>query len=275
MRSSAQIEASRRNGAKSNGPVTEEGRAKSSQNAVKHGLSARKVVVLDGESEDGWTEFHQGYIAKFRPRDTVEEHLVLEMAVNRWRLQRAWAMETSTLDETGINQRELVDEQYKDWEEILVHSRSFVIRRASLQSIGQYESRLARNFDRAFKQYTAMRAKDFSENEPKPSPHRGRVRQKEVQPPQVVAPQLESEIVSEITPDQALGEPHTCATGRDNIVQMPQTEPAGIGKNPAVGVREKSPGSGPKSENHREPGHFRPFPPQIENPIGQGIGFDS
>jgi hypothetical protein len=69
MRTQAQIEASRRNGAKSNGPKTDEGRTRSSQNAIKHGLSAHKFVVLEGESEDGWAEFHQGYIAKFQPRE--------------------------------------------------------------------------------------------------------------------------------------------------------------------------------------------------------------
>ena len=79
MRTQAQIEASRRNGAKSNGPKTEDGKTRSSQNAVKHGLSANKFVVLDGESGDDWEIFHQSYFAEIpaarsrrrapRPRD--------------------------------------------------------------------------------------------------------------------------------------------------------------------------------------------------------------
>jgi hypothetical protein len=275
MRTQAQIEASRRNGGKSNGPKTDEGRTRSSQNAIKHGLSAHKVVVLEGESEDGWAEFHQGYIAKFQPRDTVEDHLVLEMAVNRWRLQRAWAMETSTVDIAAIDQREIVDEQYNNWDEVQVHSRSYAVRRASLQSLGQYESRLARNFDRALKQYNAIRAKSFSENEPKPSPHRGRVRQEQVQPAQVVTTQLQCEIVSEITPDQVLGEPHTRAGARDNIVQMPHTEPAGIGKGSAIPVSEELLRTGPESKHHGQARHPGPLLPQVQNEVGQGIGFDS
>ena len=39
-RSPAQTLASRRNGARSKGPVTEEGKAKASRNAPKHGLCA-------------------------------------------------------------------------------------------------------------------------------------------------------------------------------------------------------------------------------------------
>jgi hypothetical protein len=255
MRTQAQIEASRRNGTKSNGPKTTEGRERSAQNAVKHGLSARKLVVLDGESEDDWTEFHKGYIAKFQPRDPVEDHLVLEMAVNRWRLQRAWAMETSTVDTTSIDQREIVDQQYDDWDEVVVHARSYAVRRASLQSIGQYESRLARNFDRALKQFHAIRAKHppqtFSENEPKPSTHRGRVRKEEFQPLQVLDAQLQSQVAGEVTTNQPLREPHTRASGLDNVVQMTHAETAGIGKGPAIRIGEELLRPGPESKHHR------------------------
>lgn len=234
MRTPAQIEASRRNGAKSKGPKTEDGKIRSSQNAIKHGLTANKFVVLDGESGGDWETFHQSYIAKFQPRDPVEHHLVLEMAVNRWRLQRAWSFETAAIDEASLLQREIVEDRYEEWDETLVQSRAYVARRVGLQSIGQLESRLARNFDRALKQYNALRSKHspqaFPENEPKPSPKRGNVRQEQVESPEVVLSQLQDEIVSEITPNQVLGQSELRAAARDNLVQMPQTEPAGVGK---------------------------------------------
>ena len=49
-RSPAQIEASRRNGARSRGPVTEEGKARASRNALKHGLTAMHHLVLEDEA---------------------------------------------------------------------------------------------------------------------------------------------------------------------------------------------------------------------------------
>ena len=45
----ARAEASRRNGAKSCGPKSPEGKARSAQNALKHGFRAQKHIVLPSE----------------------------------------------------------------------------------------------------------------------------------------------------------------------------------------------------------------------------------
>jgi hypothetical protein len=50
MRSEAQIIASRANGAKSRGPITNIGRAISAQNSATHGLAGAKLVVIEGQN---------------------------------------------------------------------------------------------------------------------------------------------------------------------------------------------------------------------------------
>ena len=55
MASKKQIEANRRNAKKSTGPKTEEGKAKSSLNSLKHGLTSQRVW-LDEEEEQEFRE---------------------------------------------------------------------------------------------------------------------------------------------------------------------------------------------------------------------------
>jgi hypothetical protein len=173
MRTPAQIEASRKNGAQSNGPKTAEGQERSSRNAIKHGLSSNRIVILDGESEEAWEEYQCHFIAKFQPRDFVEERLVIQMAFNQWRLERVWSLQTATVDEESETQQELVEAKYDQWDTALVLACAYNARKLDLKALDQYESRFIRNFDRALRQLTQIREQyppqPVSENEPEPA----------------------------------------------------------------------------------------------------------
>ena len=52
MTSLRQIEANRRNACLSTGPVTDEGKRKSRQNAVRHGLTAETVIEALEDADD-------------------------------------------------------------------------------------------------------------------------------------------------------------------------------------------------------------------------------
>jgi len=54
-----QIEANRRNAERSTGPTTPEGKARSSQNAVKHGLTARRSVITVGDGEESIEDYER------------------------------------------------------------------------------------------------------------------------------------------------------------------------------------------------------------------------
>jgi len=97
MRSEAQIEASRLNGAKSHGPISEEGKQRSCCNAVKHGLSAR-TVVLCNESHALFEQLEDDYLETFQPCSIPELHLVQRMVAADWRLHRAQVVATAIKD---------------------------------------------------------------------------------------------------------------------------------------------------------------------------------
>ena len=97
MSSLRRISASRANGARSQGPVTQAGLQRSSQNAIRHGLLSN-CVVLEGESQEAFDALIAQLIERFQPVDGVELATVEEMAASLWRIRRAWAIETRMLD---------------------------------------------------------------------------------------------------------------------------------------------------------------------------------
>ena len=102
-----QTEASRSNGAKSHGPVTEEGKQISARNSTRHGLLADTVVLL-GESKGSFTAMMEELVAEHRPETESEMGLVEIMALARWRQMRTWSVEKVTL-ENGMTRQHTGD----------------------------------------------------------------------------------------------------------------------------------------------------------------------
>src|SRR5690242_13493629 len=93
MTSFRQIEANRRNALLSTGPVTDEGKRRSRQNAVRHGLTAETVIDTLEDAED-YAAFEMSVTADYDPQSAVERELILRLASLLWRLRRATAIET-------------------------------------------------------------------------------------------------------------------------------------------------------------------------------------
>jgi len=93
MTSFRQIEANRRNAQLSTGPVTEEGKRRSRQNAIRHGLTAETVIDALEDAED-YAAFEMAVTADHDAQSAVERELVLRLASLLWRLRRATAIES-------------------------------------------------------------------------------------------------------------------------------------------------------------------------------------
>jgi hypothetical protein len=97
--SSARAEASRRNGAKSRGPKTEAGKARSAQNALKHGMRAEKHLVLPDEDAVEFAAHEAALLAELAPAGALQVALAQRVASAAWRLARADRIEADLFEE--------------------------------------------------------------------------------------------------------------------------------------------------------------------------------
>ena len=92
----AQIRANRENAKKSTGPRTEEGKARVSLNALKHGLLARDAV-LPSEDPAEFDRQLRELENDLRPENSLEFELVRQIADAQWRMRRLVRIETAFL----------------------------------------------------------------------------------------------------------------------------------------------------------------------------------
>jgi hypothetical protein len=87
MATEKQLEANRANALKSTGPRTEEGKAASSRNALRHGLAARGLIVLAGH-EDAFAELESTLRDDLRPDGGLQEIIFKRALESAWNLER-------------------------------------------------------------------------------------------------------------------------------------------------------------------------------------------
>jgi len=86
----------RLNAQHSTGPRTEEGKARSSMNALTHGLSAADPVLPD-EDREAFEKLVQDFVDEYQPQNATEIRLSRELASISWRLDRIPALEAALL----------------------------------------------------------------------------------------------------------------------------------------------------------------------------------
>jgi hypothetical protein len=97
--SSARAEASRKDGARSRGPRTPEGKARAAQNALKHGMRAQKHLVLpDGDAAE-FAGLEATLLEGLAPVGALQAVLARRIALAAWRLARADRIEAELFEE--------------------------------------------------------------------------------------------------------------------------------------------------------------------------------
>ncbi len=92
MATEEQVRANRENAQKSTGPKSPEGKARSSRNAITHGLTSHDLVTF-GENPEELDAFREAWMAELAPEGVEEQDLADRVVDSAWRLRRAGRME--------------------------------------------------------------------------------------------------------------------------------------------------------------------------------------
>ena len=104
--------ANRANAARSTGPRTEQGKANSSKNALKHGLLAADAVnshLADPGDRAQFDQLVDQMQRLYQPVGLMEELMVQKIAIAAWRLKKAMRFEAQTSFEIWRINREVGD----------------------------------------------------------------------------------------------------------------------------------------------------------------------
>src|SRR5579864_8655707 len=123
----------------STGPKTPEGKARSSENSHKHGLTAKDLVIgpEDGEEFD---ELLAGLQADIAPQGALQQTLFDELVASAWNLRRIRRMETELCAGAATYLDLLNDHQLQ----------------AKLDRLARHQSRIERAFHRSLKELKAL-----------------------------------------------------------------------------------------------------------------------
>lgn len=159
-RSQKQIAAARANGARSQGPVSPEGKARSSLNSLKHGLSAQPQTppTLHDENPDTYTTFHQELLQELSPQSPQEHILAKRIISYYWRLERLQRLETELFDAPDPD----ADAENPEPNDLDPPPHRLALRfmrhHKTFQLFQRYETTLSRELNRALRDLSALQA---------------------------------------------------------------------------------------------------------------------
>jgi hypothetical protein len=154
MSTENQIEANRQNAQLCTGPKTEEGKARSSQNALKTGIYSKSELLIT-ESREALDELIADFHTRFAPATPEERSLVDALIRYEWLTRRYMAADTAVWN------RALLQDDDRD------PGRAFMHHSETLARAGRYFHTARKGFSTTLKELQALQEKRKSEQQPK------------------------------------------------------------------------------------------------------------
>ena len=165
-RSPAQIEASRRNGVRSKGPVTPDGKQRSSRNALKHGLTALHHLVLEDEVPDALEALIATVAEETGATTEIENRLARRLAIALWKGERAERIETALFDAAPKLRPPQTGFQWEEADPLT----TFDVKR--FNAIRGYQAQQGREISRCLKELRQLRKDGLGRARTNPRPRR-------------------------------------------------------------------------------------------------------
>src|ERR1700692_3602602 len=152
MISERQLDANCRNAAKSNGPITPEGRAAVRFNAPKPGLPAAEIILPTVEEKVDFEQFRFAFEEEYKPVGPTEQVLVEDIVTARWRLNRILKSEPGFF---SLRLEVMNDRIQDDFSSLDPHAHLALVVRDDAQDpdtygkMSRYEGRFERTFYKA------------------------------------------------------------------------------------------------------------------------------
>jgi len=165
--SQKQLEANRQN-AKLGGVKTEEGKAVSKYNALKHGLLS-KEVLLKGEDEKSLEELGKNLRGEIKPVGEVEMLLADRIISNVWRLRRMLEIERETMEwHKELELSDTFDLSYSSKEQTTRKATRNMIVNDDTETLLRYETAIERSIYKAMHELQRLQAARAGEKPPAP-----------------------------------------------------------------------------------------------------------
>jgi len=143
----------RTNAQHSTGPRTPEGKASSSRNALRHGLSSR-TTLLPSEDQAAYQQHCRKFIVEYRPPTPTETQLTQELADTSWRLNRVPALEAEMLHRAAHPANEEAAIAF-----------DIVDAHRAIATLSLHSARLSRQFQRTLQQLREIQADRLARRE--------------------------------------------------------------------------------------------------------------